>query len=140
VFWREILGRLTGTDVGDAGLTEVASLYAGLESVPRSVARTWNLLRPGAAPDGLFSPGRLIRGALFASPRQRAYLTAVVTYLGLAGAADLSTADHLVQRHSPFRAPPRHGSIATEEGRDLTLGSLAVFHRALLLGRAARRQ
>jgi hypothetical protein len=135
VFWREILGRLTGTDAGGTGLAETAALYAGLESVPRSVGRTWKLSRPGAAPDGLFSQRALVRGALFASPRQRAYLTAVVAYLGLAGAADAHTADELVRRYSPFRTPAGHPSIATDEGREHLLGSLALYHEALLLGR-----
>lgn len=135
VLWREILGRLTGTEAGDIGLAEAVSLYAGLENVPRSVARTWRLSRPGAAPDGLFSKARLVRGALFASPRQRAYLTAVVAYIALAGAADAHVADDLVRRYSPFRTRAGHPSIATGVGRESFLDSLAVFHDALLLGR-----
>ena len=137
VFWREILGQLTGTEAGDLGLAETASLYAGLESVPRSLARTWKLSRPGAAPDGLFSTARLLRRARFASPRERAYLTAVVAYLGLAGAADVRVADDLVRRYSPFRARIGHRSIATEDGREAVLESLSVFHETLLLGRTA---
>lgn len=135
VFWREILGRLTGTDAGDTGLAETAALYAGLESVPRSIGRTWKLCRPGAAPDGLFSRAALARGALFASPRQRAYLTAVVAYLGLAGEIDRHDADELIRRYSPFRTPSGHASITIEEGRTRLLDSLALYHEALLLGR-----
>jgi predicted nucleotidyltransferase len=135
VFWREILERLTGADAGGAGLAETAALYAGLESMPKTIGRTWRLSRPGAAPDGLFSRGALLRGALFASPRQRAYLTAVVLYLGLAGAADSRTADELIRRYSPFRARTGHPSIATNEGREQLLDSLALYHEALLLGR-----
>jgi hypothetical protein len=123
----------------DLGLAETASLYAGLESVPRSVARTWKLSRPGAAPEGLFSTGRLLRGALFASPRERAYLTAVVTYLGLAGDADVPVVDDLVRRYSPFSTAAGHVSIGTDDGRGRLLESLAVFHEALLLGREAGR-
>lgn len=140
VFWREILGRLTRTDAGDTGLVDTTALYAGLESVPRSIGRTWRLSRRGAAPDGLFSARALLKGALFASPRQRAYLTAVVAYLALAGAADPDVADHLVRKYSPFRAPAGHPSIAADGGRVPLLESLARFHEALLLGRRPGRR
>jgi hypothetical protein len=136
VCWREVLGRVMGTEAGALGLADTAALYVGLESVPRSVARTWKVSRPGAAPDGLFSKRRLFRGALFASPSQRAYLVAVVCYLALSGVADQRVADDLVRRYSPFRTRAAGPPIASEDGSRDLLESLSVFHEALLLGRA----
>jgi hypothetical protein len=142
VFWRDILGRLTGTEADGLGLAETVSLYAGLESAARSVARTWRLSRPGAAPSpyGLFSKRRLLKGAVFASPRQRAYLVAVISYLGLAGIADGRIVDDLIRRYTPFRTRTGRPSIASEDGRRELLESLALFHEALLLGREAGRR
>jgi len=136
-FWRELLGRAARTDAADLGLAAAAALYGGLESLPRSVVRTWKLARPGAAPDGLFSTRRLLSGAAFASPRQRAYLTAVVTYLGFGEGADADVIDGLVDRHAPFRLGPDWPSLAPEERRELLLARLALFHETLLLGRTA---
>lgn len=136
-FWRELLGRVTHTDAADISLAAAAALYARLESLPRSVVRTWKLARPGAAPDGLFSTSRLMSGASFASPRQRAYLTAVLIYLGFGEGTDADVVDKLVGRHAPFRLGPDWPSLVSKERRALLLGRLALFHETLLLGRAA---
>ena len=140
VCWREVLGRVTGTEAGALGLADAAALYVGLESVPRSVARAWNASRPGASPDGLFSRRRLFKGALFASPRERAYLVSVVCYLALSGVVDERVADDLVRRYSPFRTTAKPLSVGSEKGRRDLLDRITLFHETLLLGRGTWRQ
>jgi hypothetical protein len=139
VCWREVLGRVTGSEAGALGLADTAALYVELEDVPRSVARAWKASRPGAAPEGLFSRWRLLKGALFASPTERAYLVAVVCYLALSGVADERLADDLVRRYSPFRTATARSPVGSEEERRDLLDRIALFHETLLLGRGTWR-
>jgi hypothetical protein len=136
-FWRELLGRAVRTDASDLSLPEAAALYGRLESLPRSVVRTWKAARPGGAPGGVFSTRRLLSGAAFASPRQRAYLTAVVTYLGFGEGADADVIDRLIDRHAPFQLGPDWRSLEPDAKRELLLTRLDLFHQTVLLGRGA---
>lgn len=133
-FWPAVLGRVVGVAADALDLDDVVGLYRRIESLPRSVARTLRILRPGVAPKGLFSPGRALTRSLVASPRQLAYLTAVVTYLGFSDDVSQDWVVSVVQKYCPF--PLRGFAGRTREERTtFLLDKLDLFHESVLLGR-----
>jgi hypothetical protein len=132
--WPAVLGRVVGVATDAADLDDVVGLYGRIESLPRSVARTLRILRPGAAPTGLFSPGRALARSLVASPRQLAYLTAVVTYLGFSDDVSQDWVVSVVQKYCPFPLQGFAGK-SREERTAFLLDKLDLFHESVLLGR-----
>ncbi|MFH1502732.1 MAG: hypothetical protein ABIG03_06765 [Candidatus Eisenbacteria bacterium] len=133
--WRAILGGVVGVDAGGLAVEEVVALYSKLESLPRKVGRAVRTLRSPAGRAGLFSARRVLGRATFASPRELAYATAVLSYLSLADGFDARKLGSLLDRCCPFSVPPDFGRSPLEAKRDVLVDRLSLFHASVLRGR-----
>lgn len=135
--WRVALGATVRADLRATELPLVAAQYRRLEPPARRAGRALRVLRPGAAPPGLFSPWRVLAGAPLASPVNLAYLTAVLGYLRAGEQARREWIDREILRRCPFRLPPGFGSLPPERRLGILVDRLTVFHERILLGRKA---
>lgn len=138
VMWRAILGEVVAVDASNLELGRTAALYSVLESLQRKAVRALKMLRTPAGRSGLFSAPAVIRLASFASPRQLAYLTAVLCYLSLGGSGDHGEISRLIARYCPFRMPEGFSELTMVEKRGLVAERLELFHHAVLRGREIR--
>ncbi len=135
IVWRAILGSVVGTDALKLPTVSVVRLYPRLESLPRKIVRSLKMLRSPAGRAGLFSTGRVLKRATFASPRMLAYATAVLIYLSYSGSEDEGVLGSLLRETCPFRVPPDFAELPLERKREVLIDSFSLFHASVLRGR-----
>lgn len=135
VMWRAILGRVAGVEAHELDLGGIVSLYASLEPTWRKVGRAVKMLRAPAGRSGLFSTPAVMRLALFASPLQLTYLTAVLVYLSLDDTRDPDVLSSHIDRFCPLRVSPGFSELPLARKRALLADRLAIFHSSVLRGR-----
>ncbi len=133
--WRYVLGAVAGLDLIEADVQDVARAYARLETPTRRVVRALKVLGPGAAPKGLFSAARVLRGSRLASPRLLGYLTGVLTYVAMGETDDWDWIDRTAVTHCPFKVPARMRALGLASRREILVDRLSLYHEAMLLGR-----
>ncbi|MCD4690806.1 hypothetical protein K8S17_05025 [bacterium] len=142
--WKRVLGDVLGEDLSLASLPRALGRCAALEGPARSLARSLRTARDGRTHD-LFPTGVVLRGALNASPKARAYLTGLLLFFsgfgtGLDACAPTLNAPRdwtrrALARYAPFSLPAEFASLSDAEMRELLLDRLARFHQEVLLGR-----
>lgn len=139
IMWRAILGRVVGVDAMELEPGRVVSLYSRLETLPRKAVRALKALRFPTGRAGLFAAPRVLRRATFASPRELAYLTAVLAYLSFSGETCASLFDTHADRFCPFEVPSGFARLPLARKRELIIDRLSLFHASFLRGRETRR-
>jgi len=137
VLWRETLGGVLGVDAHGLSVEDTVALYTRLEKPLKKLGRSFKMLRSPAGRTGLFSASRVAGLATFASPRQLAYLTAVLAYLGLAPGGQTQQLDRLIARVCPFRVRRGFERLPLPQKLAVLAERLQVFHAVVLRGREA---
>jgi len=126
-----------GVDGHSLSVEDAGSVYTRLERPLKKLGRAFKMLRSPAGRTGLFSAPRVAGLATFASPRQLAYLTAVLAYLSLAPAGQTQQLDRLIARVCPFRVPRGFERLPLPRKLAILAERLQVFHAVVLRGREA---
>ena len=133
--WRLLVERASGGEARGEEIDAVAALYSRLETLPRKAVRAMRMLRSPAGRAGLFSAGRVVALSPFASPKELAYLSAVVIYLELSARIDGDEARAALRRWCPFNLPRDFWSLDEARRREALLDRLDLFRHAVLHGR-----
>jgi len=159
MMWKRILGDALGEDLSLASLPKAIDRLAAREGPIRSAARSIKTLRSHTR-RSLYPAGRVLKGALRASPNARAYVTGLLLFFsGLGSEAGTSVADlekhhhhagpvggptlraprewtrAALTRYAPFSLPADFSASTDAEMRSYLLSRLARFHEEVLLGR-----